>query len=457
MSQPDPSGLLRQMFAAAIKAADPASIMAPAIAARGLGIPPKALSDQPVSAGRSEFAQNKKPLTIVVGAGKASAAMAQGLESALEDALGTAWSGSLKGLVITRYGHAVPCRHIRIVEASHPTPDAAGMSATRDMLAMLDGLTADDLVIALMSGGGSALMTAPAGGIGLTDKQAVNDALLASGASIGEINTVRKHLSDVKGGRLAARAAPARVVALMISDVPGDDPSVIASGPTVADPTTRQEALAVLERYAIAVPTRIREWLENPASESIKPGDARLARAESHIIAAPALSLKAAADVARAAGVTPVILGDAIEGEAAEVGKAMAGMALHAAGPEAPFGRPCVLLSGGETTVTLRQPVDSTARGGRNVEFLLGLCLQLAGAEGICALAADTDGIDGVAEIAGALVGPDTLVRARSAGLDAQTFLARHDGHGFFSALGDSLITGPTLTNVNDFRAILIL
>jgi len=420
----EPSALLRRLFEAAIRAADPARIV------------PAALPPRP------------KGRTIVVGAGKASAAMARALEQA--------WNGPLQGLVITRYGHGVPCQRVRVVEAAHPTPDAAGLAATHDMLALLDDLGPDDLVIALISGGGSALMTSPAGGVTLADKQAINDALLASGATISEINTVRKHLSAVKGGRLAARAAPAHVVALLISDVPGDDPAVIASGPTVADPGSRQDAQAVLARYAIDAPASVQAWLENPESESIKPGDARLTHVDTRIIAAPGLSLEAAADVARREGVTPVILGDAIEGEAAEVGRAFAGIARHAASAAAPFGRPCVLLSGGETTVTLRKPLDATARGGRNVEFLLAMCLQLGGADHVHALAADTDGVDGAAEIAGALIRPDTLARAAAAGLDARAFLARHDGHGFFEALGDSLVTGPTLTNVNDFRAMLI-
>lgn len=419
-----PRELLRALFTAAVDAADPARIVAAAL-------PPR-------PAGR----------TVVVGAGKASAAMARALEAA--------WDGPLEGLVITRYGHAVPCERIRIVEAAHPRPDEAGLDATRDMLAMLDGLGPDDLVIALISGGGSALMVAPAGGVTLADKQAINDALLASGAAISEINTVRKHLSVIKGGRLAVRAAPARVVALLISDVPGDDPSVIASGPAVADSSTRADALAVLARYQIAAPSPVMAWLADPASETVKPGDPRLALVETRIIATPRLSLLAAAEVARRAGVNPWILGDAIEGEAAEVGKAFAGVAGYAAGADAPCGRPCVLLSGGETTVTLRSALDPDARGGRNVEFLLACALQLAGAPGVFALAADTDGIDGAADIAGAIITPDTLQRAAAAGLDARAFLARHDGHGFFSALGDSLVTGPTRTNVNDFRAILI-
>lgn len=439
MDTPDPATLLRRLFTAAVDAANPARLIAGAL-------PPR-------PAGR----------TIVVGAGKASAAMARAVELACADSSDTR---PLEGLVITRYGHAVPCDHIRVVEAGHPTPDAAGLAATQAMLALLDNLTADDLVIALISGGGSALTPAPGGDISLADKQAVNAALLACGASIGEINTVRKHLSCIKGGRLAARAAPAHVVALLISDVPGDDPSVIASGPTVADPTTSEQALAVLKRYDIDAPPAVLAWLARPESESVKPGDPRLAAAETHIIAAPRLSLAAAADLARAMGVTPVVLGDAIEGEAAEVGKVMAGIATYAAGPDAPFGKPCVLLSGGETTVTLGSaPVAAASDteapqmaplGGRNVEFLLALGLQLGGAAGIYALAADTDGVDGMADIAGAVLSPDTLSRARNAGLNPRACLDSHDGHGFFSILGDSVITGPTLTNVNDFRAILI-
>lgn len=434
MNAPDPEIFLRRLFDAAVEAADPARIVAAALPSR--------------PAGR----------TIVVGAGKASAAMARAVELAWPD---TAGDRPLEGLVITRYGHTVACDHIRIVEAGHPNPDAAGLAATQAMLSLLNNLNAEDLVIALISGGGSALTPAPGGDVTLADKQAVNAALLACGASIGEINTVRKHLSCIKGGRLAARAAPAHVVALLISDVPGDDPSVIASGPTVPDPTTRQQALAVLRRYGIAPPPAVLAWLLRSESESIKPGDPRLAGAETHIIATPRLSLAAAANLARAMGVTPVVLGDAIEGEAAEVGKMMAGIARYAAGPDTPFGRPCVLLSGGETTVTLRPPPDTKVlgtkpRGGRNVEFLLALGLQLNGAPGIHALAADTDGVDGTADIAGAVLTPDTLSRALDAGLDPRAFLDRHDGHGFFSTLGDSLITGPTLTNVNDFRAILI-
>ncbi|MFC0282325.1 glycerate kinase [Camelimonas abortus] len=422
-----PVAFLRQLFEAAVAAADPARVV------------PAALPDKP--AGR----------VVVAGAGKASAAMAQALERAWRARYGE----TPEGLVITAYGHAAPCERIIIREAAHPTPDAAGARAAQEMLALLDGLGPDDLVIALISGGGSALAPAPAPGLTLADKQAATRALLASGATISEINTVRKHLSLLKGGRLAARAAPARVAALMISDAPGDDPAVIASGPTVADPTTRRDALAVLDRYAIAAPAA-RAWLDNPASETIKPGDPRLARAENHIIAAPRLSLQAAAELARARGVTPLVLGDAIEGEAAEAGRVFAGVARFAAGPDAPFGRPCVILSGGETTVTLREPPPAGARGGRNVEFLLSLALHLDGAPGIWALAADTDGVDGAAPVAGATITPDTLARARAIGLDAAASLARHDAHGFFGALGDSLVTGPTRTNVNDFRAILV-
>lgn len=438
MSPSEATAVLRRLFDAALAAADPAQIMGPALNAVLADTPPP-----PAARGR----------TIVIGAGKAAAAMAQALERRWAQHYPAARP---EGLVITRYGHAVPCAHIKLREAGHPTPDAAGVAATQEMLALLDDLTPDDLVIALISGGGSALTPAPAPPLTLADKQAVNDALLASGAPISDINTVRKHLSQIKGGRLAARVAPARLIALLISDVPGDDPSVIASGPTVADPTTRQDALAILDRHGVKAPAA-RAWLDDPASETIKPGDPRLAHVQTRIIAAPLLSLQAAAAAARAAGLEPLILGDALEGEAAEVGRALAGVARYAATEPAPFGRPCVLLSGGETTVTLRRPPPAGARGGRNVEFLLGLALQLDGAAGVYALAADSDGVDGMADIAGALVTPDSLMRARAIGRDARASLRDHDGHGFFSALGDSLVTGPTLTNVNDFRAILVV
>jgi hydroxypyruvate reductase len=362
------------------------------------------------------------------------------------------WPGELSGLIVTRYGHGAPCERIEVVEAAHPVPDEAGRAAAARILDLVGGLTEDDLVIALISGGGSALLTLPADGLALADKQVINKALLRSGASIDEMNCVRKHLSRVKGGRLAAAAFPARTVSLLISDVPGDDPAVIASGPTVPDPTTTADARAILARYGIELPEAVRRHLNSASAETVKPGDPRLARAEISLIAAPQLSLEAAAEVARSAGVTPVLLGDALEGEAREVGKVMAGIAHSIAAHGRPAAAPAVLLSGGETTVTVR----GDGRGGRNVEFLLGLALALDGLPDAWAIAGDTDGIDGAEEVAGAIVTPDTLARARASGRDPRATLANNDAHSLFEALGDQVITGPTLTNVNDFRAVLV-
>jgi glycerate 2-kinase len=426
MSTPIPTdrrALLRQLFDAAIAAAQPALCL-PA----HLPAPPK---------GR----------TLVIGAGKASAAMAQALEAH--------WPGSLEGLVITRYGYERPCQRIEIVQAAHPVPDAAGLAASARMRALLSGLTADDLVIALISGGGSSLLVAPGEGLTLADKQAVNTALLKSGASISEMNCVRRHLSALKGGKLGALCHPARLLTLLISDVPGDAPADIASGPTVADASSCADALAITERYRIALPDSARALLASGRGETVKPGDARLQNSEVRLITAPQIALEAAARVARDAGITPYILGDSLEGEAREVAKALAGITRQVALRGQPFQRPCVLLSGGETTVTLRAPDDS-GRGGRNVEFLLALAVALQGLPGVHALAGDTDGVDGSEEIAGALLTPDTLARAWGLGINARQSLDRNDGHGFFQALGDSIITGPTLTNVNDFRAILV-
>ncbi|HJU21099.1 MAG TPA: glycerate kinase [Casimicrobiaceae bacterium] len=384
--------------------------------------------------------------TIVVGAGKASAAMARALE--------THWPHSLSGLVVTRYGHAVDCDRIEIVEAAHPVPDDAGIDAARRILASVRGLTRDDLVVALISGGGSSLLTLPLPGAALADKQAINRALLASGASISEINCVRRHLSAIKGGRLAAACHPARVITLAISDVPGDDPIDIASGPTVADPTTVDDAQAVLRKYAVEPTAALLKVLASDAAESVKPGDPRLARAEYRLIATPQKALEAAARVAREAGIAPLILSDRIEGEARDVGKALAAIALQATTHGQPIAPPCVLLSGGETTVTVR---SEGGRGGRNVECLLALTVALAGRTNVYALAADTDGVDGTEEIAGAIATPDTVARARERGRSAAADLARHDAHAFFEAIGDSIVTGPTRTNVNDFRAILVI
>ncbi|WP_051379095.1 glycerate kinase type-2 family protein [Derxia gummosa] len=389
--------------------------------------------------------QLPKGRLIVIGAGKASAAMAKAVEHH--------WPGELEGLVITRHGYGQPCDRIDIVEASHPVPDAAGQDAARRLHKLVSGLTEDDVVLSLISGGGSALLAAPIDGITLEDKQDVTRALLASGASISEINCVRRHLSALKGGRLALACAPARVINLLISDVPGDDPIDIASGPLVPDPTTCADAIAICKRYGLRLPLNVWKVLESGRGESVKPGDPRLPQIETHIIAAPQASLEAAADVARAAGVTPLILGDSIEGEAREVGKVMAGIALQVLRHGEPMNKPCVLLSGGETTVTVR----GDGSGGRNVEFLLSLGIALNGVQGVHAIAADTDGVDGAAEIAGAILRPGTLAKARALGISPQQALGNNDGHGFFGAVEDSVVTGPTLTNVNDFRAILVI
>jgi hydroxypyruvate reductase len=381
---------------------------------------------------------------IVIGAGKASAAMARAVEQH--------WPGKLEGLVVTRYGYAVPCERIEIVEAAHPVPDAAGLQAARRMLDLVNGLSGDDTVLCLISGGGSSLLPLPLAGITLEDKQAVSRELLASGASIGEMNCVRRHLSAIKGGRLAAACHPAHVVTLLISDVPGDQPFDIASGPTVADPSTCADALDIVRRYGIDLPPNVRQVLESGAGESIKPGDPRLAGHEVRLVATPQMALEAAARVAEQAGISAHILGDSLEGEARDVGKVMAGMALQVARHAQPFATPCVLLSGGETTVTVR----GEGRGGRNVEFLLSAAIALRGEPGVHGLAGDTDGVDGQEEIAGAYFSPDTLERAFKKQIQPMQSLDRNDGHGFFQALGDSVVTGPTLTNVNDFRAVLI-
>jgi hydroxypyruvate reductase len=415
--------LLRRMFDAAIASAQPA-----------LCIPP-------------HLPAAPKGRLIVIGAGKASAAMAQAVEAH--------WPGDrsrLEGLVVTRYGYAVPCRHIEIVEAAHPVPDAAGQSAAKRMLHLVSDLHEDDLVLCLISGGGSALLPLPAAGLSLEDKMALNRALLASGATISEMNCLRRHLSAIKGGRLGAACHPARVLTLLISDVPGDDPINIASGPTVGDPTTCDDALAIVRRYGIDLPDAALQLLTSGQSESIKPDDPRLARNEVRMVATPQMALEAAAQIAREAGYAAHILGDALEGEARDVGRVLAGIALQVAHHGQPFKPPCVLLSGGETTVTLR----GDGRGGRNVECLLSMGLTLNGQPRIHALAGDTDGVDGQEEIAGAVLTPDSLARAWKLGLKPQDELSNNDGHGFFSALDDSVITGPTLTNVNDFRALLI-
>jgi hydroxypyruvate reductase len=417
----DAKALLKAMFDAAIAAAQPDKCVPPHLPAAPRG------------------------RLVVIGAGKASAAMARAVERA--------WPGKLEGLVVTRYGYAVPCERIEIVEAAHPVPDAAGEKAARRMLELVSGLHADDTVLCLVSGGGSSLLPLPLPGITLEDKQLVNRALLASGASIGEMNCVRRHLSAIKGGRLAAACHPAKVVTLLISDVPGDEACDIASGPTVADPSTCADALDIVRRYGIALPGRVREVLESGAGESVKPGDVRLAGNEVRFIATPQMALEAAARVAEQAGIAVHILGDSLEGEARDVGKVMAGMALQVARRAQPFRPPCILLSGGETTVTVR----GDGRGGRNVEFLLSAAIALRGEPGVYGLAGDTDGVDGQEEIAGACFSPETLKRAFEREIRPMQSLERNDGHGFFQALGDAIVTGPTLTNVNDFRAILVL
>lgn len=426
MREPTDRGeFLRALLAAALAAADPE----------------RALADRlpPPVRGR----------TVVVGAGKAAAAMARAFEMR--------WPGPIEGLVLTRYGHAALCRRIEVIEAAHPVPDAAGVLAAERILALANGLGADDQLVFLASGGGSALLTLPANGLALADKQSVTRALLRSGATIGEINTLRKHLSAIKGGRLAAAAAPARVVTLAISDVPGDDPAVIASGPTVPDPTTFADARAVLAKYRIDAPAAITAHLRQAAAETPKPGDPVFAPARFELVATPQQSLDAAAALALRRNIAPVVLSDRIEGEARHVAAAHAAIALQIRAGRFRAGDriihpPAVLLSGGETTVT----IEGGGRGGRNTEFLLAMAVALDGAPAISALACDTDGIDGTEDNAGAILYPDSILRGLARGVSARQALADNDGYGFFAALGDLITTGPTRTNVNDFRAILV-
>lgn len=420
MHAADPRQFLKHLFDAALGAVDAGSLLA-----RHLPPPPR---------GR----------TVVIGAGKAAARMAEGVERH--------WQGELSGLVVTRYAHGAPTKHIEVVEAGHPVPDAAGVEAAERMLKLVEGLTGDDLVLCLMSGGGSALLSLPAPGITAQEKRDINRALLRSGAPIGEMNCVRRHLSSIKGGRLALACYPARVVTLIVSDVPGDDPAVVASGPTVPDGSTALDALAILERYAIPVSNAVRELLCDPMRAAPKPEDPRLARNETIVIATAQAALEAAAEAARAAGITPLILSNSIEGEARDVASVHAAIARQVLQHGQPCASPCVLLSGGETSVTVR----GQGRGGRNAEFLLALALALDGLAGVHAIACDTDGIDGTEDNTGALLGPDSLARAAAHGLDARAMLADNDGYSLFSTLGDLVVTGPTRTNVNDFRALLI-
>ena len=421
----DAPAFLRALFDAAVAAAQPANVLA------------------------DHLPEPARGRNVVVGAGKASAAMA----AALEDAWEARGRGEIEGVVVVPYGHGVPTRTIRVVEAAHPVPDAAGQEAAREIMALAAGLGEGDQLVALVSGGGSALLVSPVDGVTLEEKRAVNAALLRSGAAIGEMNAVRKHLSKIKGGRLAALAYPARTTALLVSDVPNDDPATIASGPTVAYMSTLRDARAILARFGIDPPASVAAALRDPANETPSPGDPRLARSEHVIVAAPQASLEAAAQLAMSRDIAPLVLGDSIEGEAREVGRVLAGIALQVRRHGQPLPSPCVLLSGGETTVTVR----GDGRGGRNVECLLGLAGALAGAADIYALCADTDGIDGAEPVAGALLHPDTPARAAALGLTVAGALARNDGHGFFEALGDRIVTGPTRTNVNDFRAVLVL
>lgn len=416
-----PEALLRGMFDAAVAAAQP-----------DLCVPPF-LPPMP-----------ERGRLVVIGAGKASAAMARAAEQH--------YGQPLEGLVVTRYGHAVPCEGVEIVEAAHPVPDATGHAAARRMLGLAAGLTAQDTVLCLISGGGSALLPLPLDGLTLDDKQAISRDLLKCGATINEMNCVRRHLSAIKGGRLAAALHPAKVINLLISDVPGDDPANIASGPTVGDPTTCADAMEIMGRYGLVLPENLRSVLACAAAESVKPDDPRLSGVETHLVATPQKSLEAAAGLARTMGYGVHILGDSIEGEARDVAKVMAGIARQVTKHGQPFARPCVLLSGGETTVTVR----GNGRGGRNVEFLLSLAIELDRMDGVYAVAGDTDGVDGAEDIAGAIVHPKTLVKAHELGISPRESLTSNDGHGFFEALGDQVATGPTLTNVNDFRAILI-
>ena len=412
---------LRGVFDAAVKAADPRVMLA------------------------GHLPQKPRGRCVVVGAGKSAAVMAAALEAAWPDV-------ALSGVVVTRYGHAVPTQRIEVIEASHPVPDANSERGARRVLEAVRGLAADDLVIALISGGGSALMALPAPGLTFADKQALNRALLACGATISEMHCLRKHLSAIKGGRLAAAAAPARVVTLAISDVPGDDPAVIASGPTVPDPTTFADARALLARYAIDPSPAVAARLAQDEDETPKPG--ALPHAEFRMIATPAMALSACAQEARRLGLTPLVLGDALEGESREMGIVMAGIARSIATHATPLPAPALLLSGGETTVTIGS--GPYGKGGRNTEFLLALAIALGGRQNMWAVAGDTDGIDGSDDAAGAIVTPDTLARAQAAGLDPRAVLAGHDSYTLFDRIGDLIRTGPTLTNVNDIRAILV-
>ena len=421
MTVSDPRAFLTSLFDAAVRAADPLT-----------GI-------------RTHLPARPKGRTIVIGAGKGSAQMAAALEQC--------WEGPLEGLVVTRYGFSVPCRQIEIIEAAHPVPDEAGLIASRRLLKRVEGLTEDDLVIALISGGGSALLPSPAGALSLADEIAVNKVLLASGAPISAMNVIRKHLSTIKGGRLAAAAHPAKVVSLVVSDIPGDDPALVASGPTVPGAGTRAEALDLIRLYRIELPPVVLAHIEKAEADAPHPDDPRFAGNEIHLIASAGVSLQAAAEVARASGIEAAILSDAIEGEAREAAHVHAAIAREVLHRNRPFAKPIVLLSGGETTVTLK----GKGKGGRNSEFLLSLAIDIDGRSGIHAMAADTDGIDGSEDNAGAFADAGTVTRLRKVGLVPTEMLANNDAWTAFNAIGDLFVPGPTGTNVNDFRAILII
>jgi glycerate 2-kinase len=418
----EPRSLFTSIFAAAVAAADPARTI------------------------RAHLPERPKGRTIVIGAGKGSAQMARAFEDA--------WDGPLEGVIVTRYGYGCACRHIEVIEAAHPVPDEAGLKGAARLFDQVRDLTADDLVVALVSGGGSALLPAPPDGMTLDDEIAVNRALLASGAPISAMNTIRKHLSRIKGGRLALAAAPARVASLIVSDIPGDNPAFVASGPTVADAADRAEALALVEAWRVDLPPAARRHLESAAADAPRPDDPRLARNSVAVIASAALSLEAAAEAAKAAGIEAVILSDAIEGEARDIGLMHAAIAREIATRDRPFAKPVLLLSGGETTVTLR---NSSGRGGRNTEFLLSFALSVHGVEGIHAFAADTDGIDGSEDNAGAFADWRSAARMREAGLDPRALLNENRAWDAFDGIGDLFVSGPTGTNVNDLRAILVV
>ena len=416
----DPKAFLSAIFDAAVAAADPERTI------------------------KDHLPAKPKGRTIVIGAGKGSAQMAAAFEKA--------WDGPIEGLVVTRYGYGATCQRIEVIEAAHPVPDAAGLEASRRLLEKVEGLTSDDLVVALISGGGSALLPSPAEGLTLADEIAVNEALLASGAPIAAMNTIRKHVSTIKGGRLAAAAWPAKVVSLIVSDIPGDNPALVASGPTVADPGSREGALASIAAYGMKLPAAVVAHINSPAADAPSPLDSRFSRNEVHLIASAGVSLEAAAMEARRRGIEAVILSDSIEGEAREVGGVHAAIAREVATRDRPFRKPVLILSGGETTVTLR----AKGKGGRNSEFLLAFAIGISGTQGIDALAADTDGIDGSEDNAGAFADGSTVSRMRGAGVDARAMLAGNNAWTAFNAVGDLFVSGPTGTNVNDLRAILI-